>query len=261
VLMLVAAACVLLAWRLGGLGTALSKAGDAAILAARPDRLLLLRYAPAPRIVVAIFPSLHAQAQALNRAAIFLEAQGVPRDRAPDDAAVDRAIAAAHQTYDRFYYGHDYRATDLHRLWALEDKGHVTLDPAEQGLRRALLRAESEPAGFGAVISLPPAGDGLQDDAGRAAILRHELSHGRYFTDAAYAASVRTFWQTSLSPSQRAAFRRFLAGGFYDSSNEDLMANEAQAYLCNTPDARFFRPADVGLTEEQQAFLCRGLAP
>ena len=233
----------------------LPEADEAQILGARPHDLMLFRFAPAPGIVVAVFPSLHDQAMALNRAAVFFETAGAVRDRVPDDAAVAQAVAATRQPFDRFYYGHDYRSADLHRLWRLEDAQSLALPPAEQALRRALGLAEASPGGFGAVISLPPPGDGLQDAAGRAAILRHELSHGLYFTDPAYARAVQAFWNRALSPQQRAGFRRFLAAGFYDPTNEDLMMNEMQAYLVNTPDARFFSPENAGLTAAEAAAL------
>ena len=230
---------------------------EAGILASRPAEIMVFRFAQAPGILVADFPSLHAQARALNRAAIFLELAGVLRDHVPDDADVTAAVTGAHLDYDRFYYGHDYRAADLQRMWAMMAKAGVALLPEEAALRTTLESAARQPGGFGAVISLPPAGQGLQDAAGRAAILRHELSHGFYFTDPAYAAAVHAFWENGLSATQRAGFRRFLAGEMYDSSNEELMENEMQAYLVHTPDTRFFRPGDAGLRVDEAAGLRR----
>jgi hypothetical protein len=242
-------------WHLAVPSRGLVRADAAEILAARPDGVLLYRFAPAPGIIVAVFPSLHAQAMALDRAAVFVEAAGVSRDHVPDDAALARIISDSHQSFDGFYYGHDYRAADLHRMWAMEDAQGLVETPEEMALRRALQVAEGEPGGFGAVISLPQPGGGLQDQAGRAAILRHELSHGLYFTDPAYARAVEAFWRSGLTAAQRAGFRRFLAGSFYDSANEDLMQNEMQAYLVNTPDTRFFAPREAGLTEQEAVAL------
>ena len=45
-----------------------------------------------------------------------------------------------------------------------------------------------------------------------------------------------------LTDAQRAGFRRFLGSEGYDTANEDLMLNEAQAYLVHTPDPRYFLP-------------------
>ena len=108
----------------------------------------------------------------------------------------------------------------------------------------------------GALISIPPVTEAEQiDESSRAAILHHELSHGVYFTDAAYAAYARSFWQTALSDAQRDGFRHFLGGEGYDTTNEDLMLNEAQAYLIHTRDRRYFLPDRVGLTEAEAARL------
>jgi hypothetical protein len=110
----------------------------------------------------------------------------------------------------------------------------------------------------GAIISLPPPGDdGIRDAHGRAAILRHEISHGVYFTDPAYAAYVRRFWDTVLDAGERDKFRRFLGGEGYDTANDDLMRNETQAYLVFTPDRRFFSAGAVGLGDAETAALQR----
>jgi hypothetical protein len=91
----------------------------------------------------------------------------------------------------------------------------------------------------------------------RATILHHELSHGAYFTDPAYAAYARDFWLNVLTEAQRAGFRRFLGSEGYDETNEDLMLNEAQAYLVHTPDPRYFRPVYAGLSDAEAARLRR----
>jgi hypothetical protein len=51
-----------------------------------------------------------------------------------------------------------------------------------------------------------------------------------------------------LSDGQRAGFRHFLGDQHYDTANEDLMLNEAQTYLVNTNDKRYFLPDYAGLT-------------
>ena len=54
-------------------------------------------------------------------------------------------------------------------------------------------RAAAEPAGFGALITLPRADPAERTTPrSRASILHHELSHGEYFTNPAYAATVHT---------------------------------------------------------------------
>jgi hypothetical protein len=102
--------------------------------------------------------------------------------------------------------------------------------------------------GSGAVISLPPLSQHPPIDASaRTTILRHEVSHGVYFTDPAYAAYTTHFWADAMTAGERAAFRRMLGEEGYDTSNEDLMRNEMQAYLVHTPDPRFFSAARMGI--------------
>jgi hypothetical protein len=87
------------------------------------------------------------------------------------------------------------------------------------------------------------------------AILHHELSHGEYFTDPAYAAFTRRYWQTVLSEDDRSRFRSFLGRQQYDTGLEDLMMNEMQAYLMHTPDVHFFSARAVGLAEDRLGHL------
>ncbi len=91
-------------------------------------------------------------------------------------------------------------------------------------------------------------------------ILHHELSHGEYFTNAAYARFVATIWQSVLTQEERTRFRTYLSHDGYDPALEDLMINEMQAYLMHTPDARFFDEQALGipaprLAEIRTAFL------
>lgn len=230
-----------------------STATEAQILAAAPAQTELFLFAPSPAIRVLLFPSLHAQGQMLNRVAAFVEKAGLPRDRLLTDAELASAIAGSGATPDTYYDGHDYRAADLARFFQLAERDHVALTQGEDRLH-ALLAEQGmlAPDMGGALISLPSgdAGAGL-DAPARAAILRHELSHGVYFTDAAYARYVHQFWTGTMTDRQRAAFRRFLAEEAYDASNDDLMMNETMAYMAHTPDARFFNAAAVRMAPQE----------
>ncbi len=235
----------------------LSLADEAVLLTAPAPQTRLFRFAPAPAIVVALFPSLHEQALTLNRVAVFLEYRGAPRTRVLDDTELRATIATGRDDFDDFYEGHDYRASDLARFFATADSNAVTLNAGERQLRAALTGLRATQAGFGALISLPCNATGGLERALRAVILRHELSHGLYFTDAAYASMVTQFWQTTMTAAERQGFRRFLASGGYDDKNEDLIRNEMQAYLINTRDRNFFVPGLAGLTDVEADDLRR----
>ena len=232
---------------------AITPADEAAILADRSPDLRVFGLAADPRVLVLSFATLHAQGLMLNRLGAFVEKAGVPRDRVLPDPDLETAITRAGETADTYNYGHDYRAADLARFFDTAAREGVTLRPEEQRLAALLVQQGMlAPGAVGAVISIPPETTNPPvGPAMRATILRHELSHAAYFTDPAYAAYARLFWETVLTEEQRAGFRRFLAGEGYDGANEDLMMNETQAYLVYTRDRRFFEPKLAGLSDAE----------
>jgi hypothetical protein len=235
-----------------GFDAAITTADETAILDAPADRLAVFRLTHAPSVLVIAFPSLHDQALTLDRVGAFVEKAGMPHDRVMSDAELQSRIRQVGETFDTFYYGHDYRAADLQRFFAAAKAGGVTLDAQERGLE-SLLRSQGllEQGASGAVISLPPlSAEPPVDAVERATILRHEVSHGVYFTNAAYAGYTGRFWSDVMTERERDAFRKMLGGEGYDTSNDDLMRNEMQAYLVHTPDRRFFNPSGLGIDAE-----------
>lgn len=220
-----------------------------------PNGLTVFRFAQDGRILVLDFATLHQQAQMLNRVAALIEKDGQPHDRVLDDAALDRAIRAGGDAPDTYYYGHDYSAEMLGRFFTLAEKNEVALDPEEMRLRRLLQQVDWLAPGVNAgVISIPAVGaDPNITLTARATILHHELSHGLFFADPAYAAFVHRFWDSTLTGAEREGVRKFLGSEGYDTRIEELMYNEMQAYLMFTPDPVFFTPARVGMTPERLA--------
>jgi hypothetical protein len=222
-----------------------------------PTALTVFRFADNPRILVLDFASLHDQGRTLNRVAALVEKAGLPRDRVLTDGELAQAIRAQGDTMETFYYGHDYGADSLVRFFALADRDQIELNPEEEQAR-ALLHQEGwfAPGASAALISLTAAGtDPRVTPAARAAILRHELSHGEFFSNPAYAEYVLKFWLTALTGPERAAFCGFLAKDAYDTGNEELMFNEMQAYLMFTRDPLFFTAEQAGLTPTRLAEL------
>ena len=221
--------------------------------ARRGDDTAVLRLDVAPAVLVLDFPDLHPQALMLNRVAALTEKAAMPRDRIlPEPELWDR-IRKAGKEPDRYYYGHDYRAADLARFFRLAEAQHMPLNPFETWLRDLLAQEGWLRDGAnGALISIPgPTGD--IDAAVRTVIFRHELSHAAYFTDPAYAALTNAFWKDKLTEDERAAMRTFLGEDGYDKANEDLMANEGQAYLIHTRDPRYFAASMIGMTDVRAA--------
>ena len=231
---------------------AIRLADEAEILAFETDGIAVFRFALNRLVLVLDFASLLEQGLMLNRAAALVEKTGLPRDRVLGDVELDAAIAAAGDTMETYYFGHDYATADLVRFFALADRDGIRLRPQEEWLR-ALLRQEGmlTPEVRGALISIPRVGAGAGVDAGlRAAILRHELSHAEYFSNPGYADYARRFWRDGLDEAGREVFRRYLAAQNYDPSLEDLLVNETQAYLMHTTDKRLFSAASLGVAVE-----------
>jgi hypothetical protein len=227
-------------------------ASEAVILARAPESTEAYRFALAPSIFVLQFPSLAEQASTLNRVAAWLEKLGFPRDRLLGTAELEQRIRASGDTPETFYSGHDYRATDLLGFFAEADRAGTALTSGETSLRRMMAEWGWRAGTNAALITLVRRDDaaGL-DVAARATILRHELSHGLYFTSPDYAHYAAQFWADALSHDERDRFRRFLAGEGYDTGIDDLVINETQAYLMHTADRRFFNAAAVGIPERR----------
>lgn len=232
-----------------------------------PTDLTVFRFADNPNIVVLDFASLHEQGKMLNRVAALTEKANLPRDRVLTDEELDAAIVKRGDTVETFYYGHDYPAGALVRFFALADAQHIQLDPQEERLRAVLRQLGwSGPNAVGGLISLPAVGSAATVTmAARTSILRHELSHGEFFSDPEYAGYVLNFWLTALTEAERANIRKFLASEDYDVTDEVLMYNEMQAYLMFTRDPVFFRPELVSLTPgrlaDLQARFLTGMRP
>lgn len=226
--------------------------GMEAILAQRAALPSAFRWEANPLIWVLDFPSLEAQGQALNRAAALIEKASTPRDRVLRDDELAAAIAADSRGASDWYFGHNYRASDLRRMFTLAERQGIRLNPLELWVNEQVSLAERlDRARDAAFISIPALG-GPVDAAMRRSILRHELSHGQFFTLPLFAAHVMRIWERGFTEAERIAFRNFLAKEGYDTAQDEVMANEAMAYLLFTPDRRFFDPArDLGWSDAQ----------
>ena len=230
-------------------------ASIAAIDARRGEDPALFRLDVDPAVLVLDFPDLHPQALMLNRVAALIEKAGMPHDEILTETDLQGRIRQAGKEPDRYYYGHDYRAADLARFFRLAESQHMPLNPYETWLRDFLEREGwMKDGAVGALISIPGLVGDIDANA-RTVIFRHELSHAVYFTDPAYVALTQHLWNDMLTGEERAAIRAFLGKDGYDTADEDLMANEGQAYLIHTLDPRYFTPAAIGMSPARAAAL------
>jgi hypothetical protein len=227
----------------------------AQILVHQPTNLSIIRLAENPQIVVLDFASLKRQRTMLDRVAALIEKAGLPRDRILNEDELDRAVNADGDPDAGFYYGHDYSAASLRRFFTIADHGHVLLTSEEALLRHLLDRLGwLKPDAMAGLISAPGVGANVTA-AVRDTILTHELSHGEYFSNPAYASYVHRFVQDTMTPVEQADFRTYLVGEGYDGTNAELIENETQAYLLFTPDPKFFALSQVHMTPSRRADL------
>ena len=148
----------------------------------------------------------------------------------------------------------------------------MTLNAQELQLRSLLVEAELmkrgangafQPLTNQAVVSFTgvqpddptTAPDELVDGIRREAVLRHELSHGEFFTNPAYRAHCMRFWRDVLRANERRMLGAYLKSLDYNPADEELMANETQALLMHTPDRRAFNAGNLGISESALAQL------
>ncbi len=227
---------------------------QAAIADHRARTPTAFRWAANPLVFVLDFPDLATQGAAMNRAAAFIEKARAPRNRVLDDVALAEAIAADGSTPSDYYFGHNYRVSDLERMFAQAERDGVTLNPQERWLREQVALARRlDRSRDAAILTIPGLGPEVSPGL-RRAILRHELSHGQFFTQPLFAAHVMRVWEARMTEAERAAIRAFLGREGYDTRQEEMMANEAMAYLLHTPDREVFNPIrELGWSEAQVA--------
>ena len=238
------------------------------ILAHRSEQITMFRPRSSPRVLVFNFPNLKLQGRMLNRIAALIEKKDAPKDMPLEDGALAEYIREKGQVTGTFYFGHDYRASALLRFFTLMEERGITANQEEQRLKNTLIEQGFMLREDGRLtLSVPEQAlvtitalqrddpntpvDETVDQGLRDTILRHELSHGEYFTNQAYREYCTRFWHEELNETERQRFRRYLGQQDYDSDNEDLMINEMQAYLIHTPDPRAFAAHNLGMTEAE----------
>lgn len=232
-------------------------AGESTIFHHVGRHFAVFRFADDRQVLVVDCPDLHAQGLMFDRIAALIEKSDAPKDHVISTAAFRAALVAADLTIGTYYYGDDYPARALRKFFRLAQAEHRHLNPQEQRLHEIAAAAGFlKPGAAGAVISIPQAGAGHRVGLrARAVILRHELSHGAYFTIPAYRAFVHHFYNTALTASEQAAFKNFLVRQGYDGDEHGLIVNETLAYLVFTRDKEFFRAEVVGMSDARVAML------
>ncbi len=234
------------------------------ILHSRTQERAVVRLDRNPHILVFDFPDLESQARMFNRAAALIEKHGLPKDRVVRHYELASYIARDGKAEATFYYGHDYSSAALAHFFQLVAEDDDDPRDDERVLRDLLIDlgviryadgvyVSGEPPM--AVVTIVQEGN-PSSDGGRVSmdvrrtILRHELSHGEFFTNKEYRDYVMWFWHNEMTEEERGFFRDFLSKSDYNPQDDVLMANEMQAYLMHTDNERAFNPEMLGVTWE-----------
>ena len=236
------------------------------IVSSRTGQLTVWRYADNPRIYVFDFPSLVYQGRSFNRITQFTEQQtNEPYPRVLTDQEMSLRLAAARRSESDFAFGHDVMVHELVQFFNFAQRDKVPLNQEETAIRDFLTTQGMmrDWRGFwqavepnNVILAVPQTqakspGEPLINATARYAILLHEMSHGEYYSNPYYSQYCRRFWQESLSDAQREAFKGFLAKYGYGTGSEELLINEAQAYLMFTPDPSSFSARKLGVAQEE----------
>lgn len=249
----------------------LRQASAAELLAGNSSDWRVVRLLGIADIVVIEFPGLAEQGAAMNRLAALVEKAGAPRDRLLDDAQLQQLMAHSRDNAQTFYQGHDYRSAALARFFQMARQQRLALNPQEQRLFQMLVGAGMLSDGPDAVVATgeqvlisfsatqpddpaTPMDESL-DLRRRESVLYHELSHGEFFTSAAYREHCWRFWRERLSEAERQMLRSYLGQLDYDQNDEELVVNETQALLMHTPDVRAFNADSLGISDAALADL------
>ena len=131
------------------------------------------------------------------------------------------------------WYAYDYSSDQLASFFNEADSECISLNSSELEMKKklielGLIKIENEKIVSikGAVISIS-----LSSDIDlRSTLYNHEFFHGLYFTSSEYKEKVLESW-FNLSEKSKNSFKKYLGSHNYDTNDEELMANEFQAYL------------------------------
>ena len=166
---------------------------------------------------------------ALLRASFFIEGLSDPSNKGP----IKRQDDSDYGYYKDIIGGHDLRGEDLLRFHkksqeecaAGKNDAKVCADAFEKDMFETFIVPEATKRKNFVVITFAS-----RDGSGWRDVVTHEIMHAQYFTQPLYKEAVDAFWETDVSPQDKASVIASLSQ-YYDGSDELLMKNEFQAYM------------------------------
>jgi hypothetical protein len=201
-----------------------------------------------PGILVFRFADLRTQDDYLKRLAFFTEKAGF-RGR----LAKDEEIEGLHG-----WNAHDYRAADIGAFFKKAQDEAFALNPRELELKELLIslgQLESAESGIRgargrAIVSISVASGKAMERR----FLAHELYHGIYFTDPAFAAGAEELY-SRIDPDVRDYVLEYFDFKEYDLADRDLMVNEFASYFLQQAPSEapaYFATTVAGLLENDR---------
>jgi len=233
----------------------------------RVDETTLYRYSINPDIYVLDFPSLYIQGRSMNRIMALIEDVRAPKDRVLSEFEFEKFLKTHTLSTEGFNLGHDYTSQHLTRFFKLTEQHGIALRPEEKQLKALLVKhglikddltpiSEQDTKVIISITQQTIEFDKNNKEINvsldmRKNVLRHELSHGEFFSNPSYRKYTENYWNNEIPDYLRSRIGRFLTDLGYDISDNTLTINEMQAFLFHTDHELIFSAQDIGITDKE----------
>ncbi|MBT8439945.1 MAG: FHA domain-containing protein, partial [Gammaproteobacteria bacterium] len=231
------------------------------------DKTTLYRYSINPDVYILDFPSLYIQGRSMNRIMALIEDVRAPKDRVLSEFEFEKFLKTHALSTESFNLGHDYTSHHLTQFFKLTQQHGIALRPEEKQLKALLVKhglinndltaiSEQDKKVIISITQQTIEFDKNNNEINvtldtRKSVLRHELSHGEFFSNPSYREYAENFWNNEIPDYLRRRIGRFLTDLGYDISDKILTINEMQAFLFHTDHESIFSAQDIGITVKE----------
>ena len=237
------------------------------ILYNRVNKTTLYRYSINPDVYILDFPSLYIQGRSMNRIMALIEDARAPKDRVLSEFEFEKFLKTHALSTEDFNLGHDYTSQHLTLFFTLTEQHGIALRPEEKQLKVLLIKhglinndltsiTEQDTKVIISITQQTIEFDKNNKEINvtldmRKSVIRHELSHGEFFSNPSYREYSEKFWNNEIPDYLRSRIGRFLTDLGYDISDKTLTINEMQAFLFHTDHELIFSAQDIGITDKE----------
>ena len=233
----------------------------------RVNKTTLYRYSINPDVYILDFPSLYIQGRSMNRIMALIEDVRAPKDRVLSEFEFEKFLKTHALSTEGFNLGHDYTSHHLTQFFRLTEQHGIALREEEKQLKDLLIKHGLINNDLSAVseddkkVIISITQQTIEFDKNnkeinvtldmRKSVLRHELSHGEFFSNPSYREHAENFWNNEIPDYLKRRIGRFLTDLGYDIADKALAINEMQAFLFHTDHEAIFAPQDIGITGKE----------